>query len=71
MTEAEFDKICQAEYDNDPARVDKRFAMTINRVEHESGHFIDEKYPYFKLLSKIEYYSMVDKENARATKKKK
>lgn len=61
MTEAEFDKVCQAEYDNAPERVDARFATTINRVEDESGHFIDGKYPYFKLLSKINYYSMIDR----------
>jgi len=59
--------MCEAEVNSDPKEVDKRLAYTIHRLEGESGHLIDSDYPFFKFMSKVSYYTMVDKE----TRKKK
>jgi len=65
LTEQEFDDLCTLEVDNNPKEVDKRLSYTIHRLEGESGHHIDEHYSYFKFISKIRYYGMIDSLNKR------
>ncbi len=57
------------EVESQPEYIDERWGRMIHRVEKEYHFMVDNDYPFFKLLSQLDYLVYESKEIAKANKK--
>ncbi len=71
MTEAEFDRYIASEDSTNPIKYELNLTRAVHTVEHQFHVCIDYNYPYFKLLSQIEYLNWKNAEEKKQYNKSK